>query len=96
MSEENKAVVSEKSFSGDRGEVGVATAGLKMRQRWAESGKLIPLKQFARALLKEGDADAKEWFGNKRGAKNQKRSDANIKAAKETSMASKAARQKKK
>ncbi len=50
------------------------------------------LKAFARKLLKEGHEVAQEWFGNKRGAKNQKRSDANIKAARETSAASMAAR----
>lgn len=81
---------------GDRGELGTATAGLTIRQRWHAEAGGGSLKQFARKLLKEGDAVAQEWFANKRGAKNQKRSDTNIKAAKETSMASKAARTKKK
>lgn len=81
---------------GDRGELGTATAGLQMRQRWAAEAGGGSLKQFARRLLKAGDPIAQEWFANKRGALNAKRTDANIKAAKETSMASKAARTKKK
>lgn len=52
------------------------------------------LKQFARTLLKSGDATATSWFDNKSGGLNQKRSDANVKAASLTSMASKLARKK--
>lgn len=48
------------------------------------------LKQFARALLKEGDPVAKRWFANKWGAANQKRSEANAKAAREAGAATKA------
>ncbi len=97
MSEETKVEEKKKEESrGDRGEVGVATAGLTMRQRWAQSGKSVSLKQFARAQAKAGDAVAKEWFANKLGAKNQKRSDANIKAKTEAAQATKAAKRKKK
>lgn len=53
------------------------------------------LKQFARKLLKEGDAVAEEWFANKLGAKNQKRSDGNIKAAREAGSATKAKKREK-
>jgi hypothetical protein len=103
---------------GDRGELGTATAGLTIWQRWREAhftrenannkhnpnkrvyvrnaGPPVSLKAFARTLLKEGDPVAKEWFANKRGAKNQKRSDANIKAAMEARTATKAAKRKKK
>lgn len=91
MTEEKVSTVSR----GDRGELGTATAGLKMRQRWRDEAGGGSLKQFARRLLKEGDSIAKEWFANKGCALNQKRSDTNIKAAKETSMANKAARTKK-
>lgn len=54
------------------------------------------LKAFARALAKEGDQVAKDWFANKRGKLNQKRSDANIKAAREAAFATKSAKRKKK
>lgn len=64
------------------------------RRVWVEKGGAPSLKQFARELAREGNQDAKEWFANKRGAKNEKRSDANVKAASEARMASKAARKK--
>lgn len=102
---------------GDRGELGTATAGLTIRQKWHEAhfsrvaaptkhnpGRrvfvrnpgAISLKAFARGLAKDGDPTAKEWLSNKLGARNQKRSDANIKAAKEASTATHAAKRKKK
>src|SRR5579885_1070183 len=56
---------------------------------WVPNPNAPSLKRFARDLLKQGDPAAKEWLANKRGAKDQKRSDANIKAAKEAAMASK-------
>jgi len=117
MSDEKKTEEKKQERTrGDRGELGKATAGLTMKQRWHEAnfkrvdadnkrnpGKRIyvrnpgavSLKAFARALAKEGDAVAKEWLANKLGAKNQGRSDANIKAARETSQATKAAKKSK-
>lgn len=118
MSEENKVEETkenkkEEVARGSRGEIGTATAGLTIRQKWHEAHfqrvnaglKSNPnkrvfvrvegtpsLKQFARQLLKDGDPVAKQWFANKLGAKNQKRSDANIKAARETGQATKAAK----
>lgn len=117
MSEENKVEETKENKKeetrGYRGEVGKATAGLTIHQKWHEAHfqrvnaglKSNPnkrvyvrlegapsLKQFARQLLKDGDPVAKEWFANKLGAKNQKRSDANIKAARETGQATKAAK----
>lgn len=58
-------------------------------------GGVPSLKQFARQLLKAGDAVAKEWFANKRGAKNEKRSDKNQTRINLEKIASKAARRKK-
>lgn len=102
---------------GDRGELGTATAGLTIRQRWHEAhfsrvnagekhnpNKRIfvrnpgspSLKAFARALAKDGDQIAKDWFAHKRGSMNQKRSDANVKASMEARTATKAAKRKKK
>jgi hypothetical protein len=102
---------------GDRGELGTATAGLTIWQRWREAhftrenanrkhnpNKRIyvrkpgapSLKAFARALAKESDLVAEQWLRNKLGLKNQKRSDANIKAAMEARAATKAAKRKKK
>lgn len=54
------------------------------------------LKAFARALAKDGDQVAKDWLAHKRGSLNQKRSDANVKAAKEAAFATHAAKRKKK
>lgn len=99
MSNEETKVAVEKVTTdsrGDRGEVGTPTAGLTIRQRWHAEAHGGSLKQFARKLLKEGDSVAKEWFANKRGAKNQKRTDANIKASMEARQATRAAKQKKK
>jgi len=114
-SEEKKEEKKEERTPGPKGEVGTATAGLTIHQKWHEAhftrvnaeDKWNPtkrvwvqnpgapsLKQFARQLLKDGDPVAKEWFANKRGAKNEKRSEANIKAQREAAMASKAARKK--
>lgn len=102
---------------GDRGELGVATAGLTIKQRWREAhfsrvnagdkhnpNKRIfvrnpgspSLKAFAKALAKDGDQVAKDWFAHKGGSMNQKRSDANAKAAMEARTATKAAKRKKK
>ena len=53
------------------------------------------LKKFARALLKSGDQNAKDWFANKLGRNNQKRSEANVKLAALCASASKAARKSK-
>jgi len=100
MSDENKTAETVEKVTtdsrGDRGVVGTATAGLTIRQRWHAEAHGGSLKQFARKLLKEGDPVAKEWFSNKLGGKNQKRSDGNIKAASEARMATRAAKQKKK
>jgi hypothetical protein len=114
MAEEKQSV---QEVRGERGELGVATASLTIKQCWHEehfnlvdtSDKSHPhrrsyvkkpgvpsLKKFARALAKDGDQNAKEWLSNKLGGKAQKRSDTNIKAARETSMASKLARKSKK
>jgi hypothetical protein len=100
---------------GARGEIGVATASLTIKQRyheaffkrvdagnknnptkkvWVKSEGAPSLKQFARKLLASGDANIKEWFANKNGAKDQHRSDANIKAAREAAAATKVERRK--
>lgn len=79
---------------GQRGEVGVASASLTLKTRYASEGRGISLKQFARKLAKEGDAVAKEWFANKSGAKNQKRTDSNINTAKAAGAATKMERRK--
>lgn len=102
---------------GDRGEVGQATAALKIRQMWHEAhfsrkdigdkhnprkrvwvanpGPKVSLKKFARELLKAGDPVAKEWFANKAGARNEKRSEKNQSRVSLEKQASKAARRKK-
>jgi hypothetical protein len=107
----------EEIVRGDRGEVGTATAGLTIKQKWREAhfsrvdagDKHNPkkriyvrnpgspsLKEFARSLKKEGDQVAKDWLAHKRGSLNQKRSDANVKAASDARIATKAAKRKKK
>jgi hypothetical protein len=94
MSEENKTEKKPEVVRGDRGEVGTATPGLTMRQRWAESGQSVSLKTFARGLVREGDPVAKSWFANKRGFLNKKRSEANEKAAREAAAATKLTKKK--
>jgi len=95
MSDENN-VEEKKQDNNSRGKVGKATPGLTMRQRWNEAGRVGSLKSFARGLAKNGDQVAKDWFNNKRGRFNQKRTDANKRAASEASQATKAAKKKKK
>lgn len=114
---ENKQEETKEVPAGDRGEVGQATAGLAIRQKWHEAhfsrkdvgdkhnprkriwvpnpGPKVSLKRFARELLKAGDPVAKEWFANKTGAKNQKRTEKNVSRISLEKQASKAARRKK-
>lgn len=101
---------------GDRGELGVATAALTIKQRWHEAHFTLKdvgdkhnprkrvwvrnhgapsLKRYARDLAKSGDANAKDWFANKSGAKNAERSEKNRSRISLEAQASKAARRKK-
>jgi hypothetical protein len=48
------------------------------KQAWVRKAGTPSLKQFARQLLKSKDALAIKWFADKRGACNQKRTDANL------------------
>jgi hypothetical protein len=78
--EENQT---QEQFRGERGEVGVATAACTIKRlHFVEQGGKGSLKQFARKLSRDKEnpnsAVAKEWLANKKGAKNQKRTDANI------------------
>jgi len=59
---------------------------------WVKTTGAPSLKQFARRLAKEGDVVAKEWLQNKLGAKDAKRSDTNIAAAKAAASATKSAK----
>jgi hypothetical protein len=68
---------------GDSGVLGTATAGLTIRQLWHTANSGLSFKDETKALV------AREWFANKLGSKNAKRSDANQKAAIEASAASK-------
>lgn len=65
------------------------------KRRWVRKAGSPSLKQYARTLLKAGDALAKEWFANKTGAKNQKRTDKNVARISQEKTASKTARSKK-
>lgn len=102
MSEDNQMETQEQvvtpagSSSGDRGQVGTASAGLTIWQQWQAGGKQGSLKQFARLQAAEGNQVAKDWFGNKLGRLNKGRTDANIRAAKEAAMKTKEAKRKKK
>lgn len=66
------------------------------RQSYVRNKDALSLRAFARQLAKSGDANAKEWFANKDGAKNQERSDANVKLAKACASATKLSRKKSK
>jgi hypothetical protein len=62
---------------------------------WVANHGAPSLKKFARELLKAGDAVAKAWFANKRGASNAKRLEKNASRITLEKQASKAARRKK-
>ncbi len=64
------------------------------KQRWVPKNDAPSLKQFARELAAKGDPTAKEWFANKRGDNNQKRTDANIGRANLERAATRASRRK--
>lgn len=98
MSEENQLQVVEQvqeKARGDKGEVGKATAGLTIKQRWAKEGRGLSLRGFARKLGKE-DPLVKEWFEHKGGSLNKTRSDANQGMAKLCASATKLQKHKKK
>jgi hypothetical protein len=59
--------------------MGDRAVGELIKNRWKKESRGVSLKQFARELLKKGDELAKRWFANKKGACNQKRSEANVK-----------------
>lgn len=61
---------------------------------WIRQPNTPSLKQFVKNLINSGDVLAKEWKDNKNGVKNDKRSDANEKAAREAAFASRTARRK--
>lgn len=84
------------SARGSRGELGVPSAGLTIRQLWHAANSGLSLKRFARQLVKEGNQTAKEWFANKKGAKNEKRSEKNQQRVNAEKSASKLARRGKK
>jgi hypothetical protein len=79
---------------GDRGEVGQGSPGSRLKALWHAAGGRGSLKQFVKTL--KDNADAKSWLANKHGKNNQKRTDANIKAALEARSATKVAKRKKK
>jgi hypothetical protein len=62
---------------------------------WVANHGAPSLKKFARELLKAGNAVAKAWFANKRGAQNAKRTEKNSSRITLEKQASKAARRKK-
>ncbi len=111
MADEKKTEKIEKAEQkarGDRGEVGVATAGktLKARYRaehfkrtdkskWKRNPGAPSLKQFARGLAASGDKVAKDWFAHKAGSLNTNRSEKNVGRISLEKQASKAARRKK-
>ena len=82
--------------SGNRGKIGIATAGKTIKTKWFKEGHGFSLKAFARKLLKEGSQLAKDWFAHKRGSMNQKRFDKNISNSKAAAFATKSAKRKKK
>ena len=56
---------------------------------WVQNPGAPSLKRFARKLVASGDTVAKDFFANKKGAKNAQRSEANIKKAMESGSATK-------
>jgi len=66
-----------------------------VKRIWVPNHGTPSLKRFARELAKSGNQVAKDWFANKKGAKNQKRSEKNVARINLEKQASKAARRKK-
>jgi len=64
------------------------------KQAWIKKKGTPSLLEFARKLAASGNQDAKDWFANKKGACNQKRSDKNIARITLEKQASKNARRK--
>lgn len=75
MSEENKT---EEKKRGDRGELGLGSAGTRLKNLHASMGRGLTLKQFVRDQLKAGNPDAKEWYANKTGKNRSKRTEKSI------------------
>jgi hypothetical protein len=65
------------------------------RQVWVARGGAPSLKQFARELVASGDTTAQDWFANKAGVLNEKRSDKNSIAASAAAAATRAEKRKK-
>jgi hypothetical protein len=62
------------------------------KKRWIKNTNAPSLKQFARKLMASGDANAKDFMANKHGAKDAKRSEANIASTKAAAAATKMGR----
>lgn len=83
MADNNELMIAEankpkEKVKGVRGEVGTTTPSSTLKKLWRANLVGRPsLKQFVRALKVKSDPTALEWFENKAGAKNDKRSDAN-------------------
>lgn len=95
MSEDKVEVKSEDQKRGFRGEVGTGSAGSRLKGLYNKTAKAIEFKRFVRDLAKAGNADAKQWFANKKGAMNKKRSDATLARIMLERSATKQARRKK-
>ena len=99
MEQNIETVVTEadvKRKGGPRGTVGKPTAGLTVKQLWHASESGLSLKQWARTQMRSGDATAKAWFDHKDGSLDLKKSDLNVKAAREARVATRTAHRKKK
>lgn len=65
------------------------------KKRWVKHTKAPSLKEFARQLVSQGDTVAKDWFEQKAGALNEKRTDANEALARTCAAATKLEKRKK-
>ena len=75
---ESEVVVVEEKKQG-RGVVGTGSFGSRLKSLHAKSGRGLSLKTFVREQAAAGNEDAKKWFAAKKGACNQKRSEASLK-----------------
>lgn len=66
------------------------------RKTWRKNPKAPSLKAFAKQLDKDGDTLPNDWWSNKQGLKNAKRTPANIEKARASKTASSLARKKSK
>ena len=90
MSEDNQQVEVKR---GNRGNLGKGTPSSRLKSLWHENKCPGSLKQFVRSL--SDNPDVAVWRASKSGKNNQKRTDVNVRKARESSQSTRLTRRKK-